>query len=92
LGTLVRTIRPRNLAEPGHGAALAQGSGACPGFRLPIDDMPELGPWLLPGLRRQPWPGLKKTSPEPSGLGGSKTPHLGRGPTGHFHDRVMHRA
>jgi hypothetical protein len=72
-GTLVRTLRPRNLTELGHSAAPAQGSGACPGLRLLIDDTPKLGPWFLPGLRHQPRPGCKKTSPEPLRQGRSKT-------------------
>jgi hypothetical protein len=69
----MRTLRPRNLTELGHSAAPAQGSGACLGLRLPIDDTPELGPWFLPGLRHQPRPGCKKTSPEPLRQGRSKT-------------------
>jgi hypothetical protein len=76
-GTLARTLRPRNQTEPRHGVAPAQGLGACPGFRLLIDDTPKLGPWLLPGLRRQPRPEHKKTTLEPSGLRGSKMPHPG---------------
>jgi hypothetical protein len=87
-GTLTRTLQPRNLAKPRHGAAPSQGSGACPGFRLPIDDTPELRPWILPGLRCQPRPGRKKISPEPSGIGGSKALRPWHGLAGHFRNRV----
>jgi hypothetical protein len=91
-GTLVCTRRPRNMAKPRQGVAPAQGSGACPGFRLPIVDTPELGPWLLPDLRCQPRAGRKKTSPEPSRLEDSRTLCPGRGLAGPFRDRVTHEA
>jgi hypothetical protein len=38
------------MTEPGNDIALAQGSGDHLGLGLSIDDTPELGPWLLPGL------------------------------------------
>jgi hypothetical protein len=43
-GTLARTLRPRNRAEPEHAKASAQGLGARPSLRLSIDDMSEPDP------------------------------------------------
>jgi hypothetical protein len=40
----------KELPEPEHAKASAQGSGASPSLRLPISKEPELNPWLLPGL------------------------------------------
>jgi hypothetical protein len=51
LGMLACSLRRRNLTEPRHDAAPAQGSGARPGLRLPIDDTFKLELWILPGLR-----------------------------------------
>ena len=50
LGMLMRTLRLRNLLEPKHAKASAQGSGASPSLRLLISREPMLGSWFLPGL------------------------------------------
>jgi hypothetical protein len=56
-GTLTRTLKLRNLPEPEHSKASAQGSGACPSLRLPIDGKPEPDPGLLLDRRHQPGTG-----------------------------------
>jgi hypothetical protein len=89
-GTLARTIRLRNLLEPEHAKASAQGSGAGPSLTLPVSREPEPDPWLLPGLRQQSRPRHKKTRPKLSRLGGSSTQHFGHGLAGHSPDKVAH--
>ena len=91
-GTLARTLRLRNLFEPEHANGSTQGSRAHPSLKRPIDNMPELSPWLLPSSQRQLRPGYKKTSLKLSRLGGSQTLHFKRGFAGRSRDRVTHGA
>jgi hypothetical protein len=76
-GTLTRTVWWWNLTELGHDAVPTQSSGARLSLRLLIDDTLEVGPWLLPGLWRQPRLGSKKTSSGRKGLGAPRRCALG---------------